>query len=61
MHDFMSSACAEMAKLTLLASGAPYVISTPGGRVNADRIAQKCRGNLPRVPWAAGYGPKLWI
>jgi hypothetical protein len=34
-HDFMSSACAKKA------SGAPYVISTPGGRVDANRIAQK--------------------
>jgi hypothetical protein len=40
-HDFMSSACVERAKLTLVASGAPYVISTPGGRVDTDRIAQK--------------------
>jgi hypothetical protein len=40
-HDFMSSTCAKMAKLTLMALGAPYVISTPGGRVDADRIAQK--------------------
>jgi hypothetical protein len=37
-HDFMSSACAKKARLTLVASGAPYVISTPGGRVDADRI-----------------------
>jgi hypothetical protein len=34
-HDFMSSACAKRAKLTLVVSGAPYVISTPGGRVDA--------------------------
>jgi hypothetical protein len=40
-HDFMSSACVERAKLTLVASGAPYVISTPGGRVDTNRIAQK--------------------
>jgi hypothetical protein len=40
-HDFMSSACVERAKLTLVASGAPYVISTPGGRVDTDCIAQK--------------------
>jgi predicted aspartyl protease len=38
-HDFMSSACVERAKLTLMASGAPYVISTPGGRVNTNHIA----------------------
>jgi hypothetical protein len=30
-HDFVSSACAERAKLTLVASEAAYVISTPGG------------------------------
>jgi hypothetical protein len=40
-HDFVSSACAERAKLTLVASGAPYVNSIPRGRVDADRIAQK--------------------
>jgi hypothetical protein len=40
-HDFMSSTCAKKAKLTLVASGAPYVISFFGGRVDADRIVQK--------------------
>jgi hypothetical protein len=40
-NDFMSSTSIERAKLTLVASGSPYVISTPGGRVDADRIAQK--------------------
>jgi hypothetical protein len=30
-HDFMSSTCAKKTKLTLVALGAPYVISTPGG------------------------------
>jgi hypothetical protein len=40
-HDFMSFACAKKARLTLMASGALYVISTPGGRVDADRIVQK--------------------
>jgi hypothetical protein len=30
-HDFMSSTCAKKAKLSLVASGAPYVISTPRG------------------------------
>jgi hypothetical protein len=39
-HDFMSSTCAKKAKLTLMVSGAPYVISTPGGRIDADRIAR---------------------
>jgi hypothetical protein len=40
-HDFMSSTSAKKAGLTLVASGVPYVISTPGGRVDADHIAQK--------------------
>jgi predicted aspartyl protease len=30
-HDLMSSRCAKKAKLSLVASGAPYVISTPRG------------------------------
>jgi hypothetical protein len=30
-HDFMSSICGEEAKLLLVASRTPYVISTPGG------------------------------
>jgi hypothetical protein len=30
-HDFISSACAERARLTLVASGAPYMIITPRG------------------------------
>jgi hypothetical protein len=47
-HDFMSSACAKRSKLTLVASGAPYVISTPGGRVDTDRIAQKVPLKLSR-------------
>jgi hypothetical protein len=40
-HNFMSSTCAKKAKLSLVASGAPYVISTPGGRVDANWIVQK--------------------
>jgi hypothetical protein len=40
-HDFMSSTCAKKPKLSLVASGAPYVISTLGGRVDANRIVQK--------------------
>jgi hypothetical protein len=30
-HDFMSSTCAKKAKLTLVTSGTPYVISAPRG------------------------------
>jgi hypothetical protein len=40
-HDFMSSTCTKKARLTLVASGTPHVISTPGGQVDADRIVQK--------------------
>jgi hypothetical protein len=40
-HDFMSSTCAKKAKLSLVASRAPYVINTPGGRVDANLIVQK--------------------
>jgi hypothetical protein len=47
-HDFMSSACDKRAKLTLVASGAPYVISTPGDRVDTDHIAQKVPLELSR-------------
>jgi hypothetical protein len=47
-HDFMSSACAKNARLSLVTSGAPYMISTPGGRVDADRIVQKVSLDLSR-------------
>jgi hypothetical protein len=40
-HDFMSSTSAKKAKLSLVALGASYVISTPGGKVVADWIVQK--------------------
>jgi hypothetical protein len=36
LHEFMSSTCAKKAKLSLVASQIPYMISTPGGRVDAD-------------------------
>jgi hypothetical protein len=47
-HDFMSSTCAKRAKLSLVALGAPYVISIPRGRVDADRIVQKVPLELSR-------------
>jgi hypothetical protein len=37
-HDFMSSTYAKRVKLSLVASGAPCVISIPGGQVDTDRI-----------------------
>jgi hypothetical protein len=40
-HAFMSFTCAKKARLSLVASGVPYLISTPGGRVNANQVAQK--------------------
>jgi predicted aspartyl protease len=45
-HDFMSATCARKAKLSLVASGVPYVISTLGGCVDADRIVGKVPLNL---------------
>jgi hypothetical protein len=47
-HDFMSSTCDKKAKLSLVASGALYVISTPGGQVDADRVVQKVPLKLSR-------------
>jgi hypothetical protein len=40
-HDFISSTCAKKAMLSMVATDAPHVISTPGGRVDADRIVRK--------------------
>jgi hypothetical protein len=48
-HDFMSSVCAKKAKLSLVTTEAPYVISTPRGRVDVDRIVQKV--SLEMVGW----------
>jgi hypothetical protein len=44
----MSATCAKKAKLSLVTSGVAYVISTPGGRVDVDRIAQKVPLELSR-------------
>jgi hypothetical protein len=40
-HNFISSPCAKKAMLSMVATEAPYVISTPGGWVDADRIVRK--------------------
>jgi hypothetical protein len=40
-HDFMSFTCAKKAKLSLVALEAPYVIITPGGQVDLERVVQK--------------------
>jgi uncharacterized RDD family membrane protein YckC len=45
-HDFISSTYAKKAKLSLVASGTPYVISTLGGRVDTDWIVSKATLDL---------------
>jgi hypothetical protein len=40
-HDFISSTCAKKAMLSVVTVEALYVISTPGGRVDADQIVHK--------------------
>jgi hypothetical protein len=40
-HDFISSSCAKKAMLSMVATEAPYMITTPGGWVDADRIVHK--------------------
>jgi hypothetical protein len=40
-HDFTSSTCAKKAGLSMVATEAPYVISTPGGQVDVDQIVHK--------------------
>jgi hypothetical protein len=37
-HDFISSTSTKKAMLSLVATEAPYVISTPRGQVDADRM-----------------------
>jgi predicted aspartyl protease len=39
--DFMSFTCTKKARLSLVASRGPYMISTPEGRVDADQVVQK--------------------
>jgi hypothetical protein len=40
LHDFISLACAQKAKLTLWATNAPYSISTPSGIIVVDRMVR---------------------
>jgi hypothetical protein len=37
-HDFTSSAYAKKARLSMVSTKAPYLISTPIGQVDADQI-----------------------
>jgi hypothetical protein len=46
-HDFISSPCAKKSRLSMVATKAPYVISTPGGWVDADWIVCKAPLELP--------------
>jgi hypothetical protein len=41
LHDFISSTCVKKVMLSMVATEAPYVISTPGGQVDVDRIVRK--------------------
>jgi hypothetical protein len=47
-HNFMSSTCVKKVKLSLVALETPYVIHTPRGQVDADRIVCKAPLNLAR-------------
>jgi hypothetical protein len=47
-HDFLSSTCAKKAMLSMVDAEAPYMISTPGGQVDADRIVHKAPIKLAR-------------
>jgi hypothetical protein len=47
-HDFMSSVCAKRAELSLTVAKPSYMISTPGGRVVANRIAREVPLELAR-------------
>jgi hypothetical protein len=47
-HDFISFTCAKKALLSMVATEAPYVISSPRGRVDADRIVRKAPLELAR-------------
>jgi predicted aspartyl protease len=40
-HDFINSTCAKKVMLSMVATKGPYVISTPGSRVDAYRIVRK--------------------
>jgi hypothetical protein len=47
-HDFISSTYAKKTMLSMVATEAPYVISTPGVRVDADQIAREAPLELAR-------------
>jgi predicted aspartyl protease len=45
-QDFLSLACAQKTGVTLYVTQVPYSISTPGGRVGANRMARKISREL---------------
>jgi predicted aspartyl protease len=47
-HDFISFTCAKKVMLSMVATEAPYAISTLRGRVDADRIVRKAPLELAR-------------
>jgi hypothetical protein len=48
LHDFISSTCSKKAMLSMVATEAPYMISTLGAWVDADRIVRKAPLELAR-------------
>jgi hypothetical protein len=53
-YDFISSTCAKKVMLSVVATEAPYMISTHGGRVDADRIVRKAPLELVRRVFSTG-------
>jgi hypothetical protein len=47
-HDFIRSSCVKKAMLSMVATEALYVISTPRGRMDADQIVHKAPLELAR-------------
>jgi hypothetical protein len=48
LHDFISSACAKRAKLSLTVAKPSYMICTPGSRVVANQMAKEVPLELAR-------------
>jgi predicted aspartyl protease len=55
LHDSISSTCAKKAMLSMVATEAPYVISTPGGRVDADQIVRKAPLELAGIVFCTDF------
>jgi hypothetical protein len=65
LFGFISSTCAKKAMLSTVAAEAPYMISTPGGQVDADQIVRKAPLELARRVFSTdliilkGQGPDV--